>query len=60
MDIQDQIRKMTAPPMIHITALLGVTRIVKIPEVHERFERITAIFEAISVTKVSVLTSFSE
>ena len=53
-------RKMTAPPTIHVTALFGVERIVRNPDVHERFERMTAIFETIKVTKVSVLTLFSE
>ena len=50
----------TAPLTIQVTALFGVERIVKIPDVHERFERITAIFEIINVTKVNVLTLFSE
>ena len=54
------IRTIIAPPTIHVTALFGVERILKIPEVHERFERITEIFETINVTKVSVLTLFSE
>ena len=53
-----RIRKITAPPTIHITALFGVERIFKIPDVQERFERITAIFETISVTNVSVLHFF--
>ena len=53
-----RIRKIIAPPTIHVTALFGVERILKNPNVHERFERITAIFETINVTKVSVLTAF--
>ena len=52
-------RKILAPPTIQVTALFGVERILKIPDVQERFERITAIFETINVTKVSVLTLFS-
>ena len=55
-----KIRKMTAPPTIHVTALFGVERIVKKPEVQDRFERMTAIFETIKVTNVRVLTLFSE
>ena len=48
------------PPIIHLTALFGVIRILKKLVDHERFESITAIFEAINVTNVSVLTLFSE
>ncbi len=55
-----RIRKIIAPLIIHVTALFGVERIFNIPDVHERFERITAIFETIKVTNVSVLTLFSE
>ena len=54
-----RIRKIIAPPTIHVTALFGVERIVKNPDVHDRFEMITAIFETINVTNVSVLTLFS-
>lgn len=55
-----RIRKIIAPLTIHVTALFGEARILKIPYVHERFDRITAIFETINVTNVSVLIPFSE
>jgi len=54
-----RIRKIIAPQTIHVTALFRVNRILKIVDVQERFERITAIFAAINVTNVSVLTLFS-
>ena len=54
-----RIRKILAPPTIHVTALFGVERILKNPDVHDRFEMITAIFETIKVINVSVLTLFS-
>ncbi len=49
-----------APPTTHFTVLLGVRIILKKLEVHERFDIMMAIFEEINVTKVSVLTAFSE
>ena len=55
-----RIRNKIAPPTTHFTVLLGVTRILKIVEVHERFDRIIAILDAIKVTKVNALTAFSE
>jgi len=55
-----RIKKINAPPTIHVTALFGVERILKIPDVHERLESMTEIFETINVTNVSALTLFSE
>ena len=54
------IRKTNAPPAIQNTALFGVASILNISEVHDLFDRITAIFEHIRVTKVRVLMLFSE
>src|SRR5450759_566344 len=54
-----RIRKKIAPPVIHHIALFGVKRILKIPDVQERYEIITAIFETIKVTNDRVLTLFS-
>ena len=55
-----KIRNKMAPPTTHLTDLLGVTRIWKIVVLHERFDRITAILDAINATKVIALTAFSE
>ena len=52
-------RKEIAPPVTHNTALLGVTRILKILSVHDRFVRITAMFDTIKVMKAMALTSFA-
>ena len=53
-------RKKTAPPITHLTALFGVIIILKMFVVHDLFDRMTAIFETIRVTKVRVLTPFDE
>jgi hypothetical protein len=53
------IKNKIAPPTTHLTAMFGVKRILKILAVQERFERITAMFDTINVTNVSVLTAFS-
>ena len=49
-----------APPTIHFTVGLGVEIILIMEEDHERLQRITETFETMSVTKVKVLTAFSE
>ena len=43
-------RKKIAPPVTHNTALLGVAKILNILSVHDRFVKITAMFEIIKVS----------
>ena len=52
-------RKKIAPPITHKTALLGVTIILNILSVQDRFVNITEMFETIKVVNAIARTSFS-
>ena len=53
-------RNEAAPPTTHLTALFEVDKIWKIFRVHDLFDRITAILDAINVVNAKALTSPSE
>ena len=50
-----RVRKKIAPPTTQRTALFGVTKILNILSVHDRFVKITAMFETIKVINAIAL-----